>query len=128
VKKRRSNTPASYIILYGLLNFPSGPLLTGSARRGPGRAATRGTAIAPMDKKDKLPNVRRLLQVQPLEWDPINFYRDFTLWPRPGTELTIDLDGTTLRLPVVGGAAKLKESTGGRMGGPIMQTSFSQFW
>jgi X-Pro dipeptidyl-peptidase len=31
--------------------------------------------------------------------------RDFTLWPAPGTELTIDLDRTSLRLPVVGGAA-----------------------
>ena len=31
--------------------------------------------------------------------------RDFTLWPKPGTELTIDLDGTTLTLPVVGGSA-----------------------
>lgn len=30
--------------------------------------------------------------------------RDFTLWPDPGTELTIDLDATTLELPVVGGA------------------------
>ncbi|MFO7903706.1 MAG: hypothetical protein R6U98_13670, partial [Pirellulaceae bacterium] len=29
--------------------------------------------------------------------------RDFTLWPHPGTELTIDLDATTLTLPVVGG-------------------------
>ena len=29
--------------------------------------------------------------------------RDFTLWPKPGTELTIDLDRTSLRLPVVGG-------------------------
>lgn len=29
--------------------------------------------------------------------------RDFTLWPSPGTELTIDLDGTSLKLPVVGG-------------------------
>jgi X-Pro dipeptidyl-peptidase len=29
--------------------------------------------------------------------------RDFTLWPRPGTELTIDLGRTSLRLPVVGG-------------------------
>jgi X-Pro dipeptidyl-peptidase len=29
--------------------------------------------------------------------------RDFTLWPQPGTELTIDLEGTSLRLPVVGG-------------------------
>jgi X-Pro dipeptidyl-peptidase len=29
--------------------------------------------------------------------------RDFTLWPKPGTELTIDLDRSSLRLPVVGG-------------------------
>jgi len=40
--------------------------------------------------------------------------RDFTLWPKPGTELTVDLDGTRLQLPVVGGAAKFKEATGGR--------------
>jgi len=31
--------------------------------------------------------------------------KDFTLWPKPGTELTIDLDRTRLVLPVVGGAA-----------------------
>ena len=30
--------------------------------------------------------------------------KDFTLWPNPGTELTIDLDGTSITLPVVGGA------------------------
>ncbi len=29
--------------------------------------------------------------------------RDFTMWPDPGTELTIDLDQTELQLPVVGG-------------------------
>ena len=29
--------------------------------------------------------------------------RDFTLWPEPGTELTIDLDATFIRMPVVGG-------------------------
>ena len=31
--------------------------------------------------------------------------RDFTLWPKPGTELTIDLARTSLKLPVVGGPA-----------------------
>ena len=31
--------------------------------------------------------------------------RDFTLWPAPGTQLTVDLDATMLDLPVVGGAA-----------------------
>ncbi|MEZ6123029.1 MAG: Xaa-Pro dipeptidyl-peptidase [Planctomycetaceae bacterium] len=29
--------------------------------------------------------------------------REFTLWPSPGTELTFDLDHTTIELPVVGG-------------------------
>lgn len=29
--------------------------------------------------------------------------KEFTLWPEPGTELTVDLDGTELTLPVVGG-------------------------
>jgi len=38
--------------------------------------------------------------------------RDFTLWPEPGTELTIDLDGTSLELPVVGGAAALSRPVG----------------
>jgi len=31
--------------------------------------------------------------------------RDFTLWPTPGTELTVDLDSTSITLPVVGGEA-----------------------
>jgi X-Pro dipeptidyl-peptidase len=31
--------------------------------------------------------------------------RDFTLWPKPGTKLTVDLDATSITLPVVGGAA-----------------------
>jgi len=29
--------------------------------------------------------------------------KEFTLWPEPGTELNVDLDATTLTLPVVGG-------------------------
>nr|WP_288932351.1 Xaa-Pro dipeptidyl-peptidase [uncultured Allomuricauda sp.] len=29
--------------------------------------------------------------------------KEFTLWPEPGTELTVDLDGTVLTLPIVGG-------------------------
>ena len=34
--------------------------------------------------------------------------RDFTLWPRPGTSLVVDLDATSLELPVVGGPAALE--------------------
>lgn len=33
--------------------------------------------------------------------------REFTLWPEPGTQLTIDLDGSSLTLPVVGGQPAL---------------------
>ncbi|MFT4533632.1 MAG: X-Pro dipeptidyl-peptidase [Saprospiraceae bacterium] len=29
--------------------------------------------------------------------------REFTLWPTPGTELTVDLDATNVKLPIVGG-------------------------
>ena len=38
--------------------------------------------------------------------------RDFTLWPEPGTELTVDLDSTSLELPVVGGERALREALG----------------
>ena len=36
--------------------------------------------------------------------------RDFTLWPEPGTELTVDLGGVKLELPIVGGSTELKFS------------------
>jgi X-Pro dipeptidyl-peptidase len=38
--------------------------------------------------------------------------RDFTLWPKAGTELTIDLDGTSIALPIVGGSASWKTAVG----------------
>lgn len=41
--------------------------------------------------------------------------RDFTLWPHPGTEVTVDLDATSLTLPVVGGEAAYRRATGGGM-------------
>ena len=37
--------------------------------------------------------------------------RDFTLWPNPGTELTIDLEATTLTLPIVGGTEAFRKAT-----------------
>ena len=39
--------------------------------------------------------------------------RDFTLHPDPGTELTVDLDATSLELPIVGGAAALQRALDG---------------
>ncbi len=37
--------------------------------------------------------------------------REFTLQPKPGTELTVDLAGTQLSLPVVGGKKAYKQAT-----------------
>lgn len=39
--------------------------------------------------------------------------RDFTLWPAPGTGLSVDLGGTSLELPVVGGRAALDAAVQG---------------
>ncbi|MFM7834168.1 MAG: CocE/NonD family hydrolase C-terminal non-catalytic domain-containing protein, partial [Planctomycetaceae bacterium] len=36
--------------------------------------------------------------------------RDFTLWPDPGTILTVDLSQTSLELPVVGGTAAFQQA------------------
>ncbi len=36
--------------------------------------------------------------------------REYTLWPEPGTELTIDLDGSSLLIPVVGGVEAFKSA------------------
>jgi X-Pro dipeptidyl-peptidase len=37
--------------------------------------------------------------------------KDFTLWPTPGTELTVDLDATSISLPVVGGTEAFAKAT-----------------
>ena len=38
--------------------------------------------------------------------------RDFTLWPDPGTQLTVDLDATSIQIPVVGGETTLRSALG----------------
>ena len=38
--------------------------------------------------------------------------RDFTLWPKPGTELTVELDATSIRVPIVGGEDALRRALG----------------
>ena len=40
--------------------------------------------------------------------------RDFTLWPKAGTELTLELAGCSLELPVVGGEAALQRALSSR--------------
>ena len=36
--------------------------------------------------------------------------KEFTLWPNPGTELTFDLDATSISLPIVGGQAAFNKA------------------
>jgi len=36
--------------------------------------------------------------------------RDFTLWPKAGTQLSVQLEGTHLELPVVGGAEAFRKA------------------
>jgi len=36
--------------------------------------------------------------------------KEFTLHPEPGTELTVDLDGTMLTLPIVGGSQAFRSA------------------
>jgi X-Pro dipeptidyl-peptidase len=43
--------------------------------------------------------------------------RDFTLWPEAGTQVTVDLDGTSLTIPVVGGGAALQQALGAAAAG-----------
>ncbi len=38
--------------------------------------------------------------------------RDYTLWPEPGTELTVDLSGTSVSIPVVGGLEAFQKAIG----------------
>ncbi len=40
--------------------------------------------------------------------------RDFTIWPRAGTKLTIDLDSTRITLPIVGGAEAFQLAVGSK--------------
>jgi len=42
--------------------------------------------------------------------------RAFTLWPTAGTELTLDLDGTSLAIPVVGGEQAWRAALGEPIG------------
>jgi X-Pro dipeptidyl-peptidase len=40
--------------------------------------------------------------------------KEFTLWPKPGTQLSVDLSATRISLPVVGGQSALETAIAGR--------------
>ncbi len=51
-----------------------------------------------LEPKDQIIPVGKRIALMILSSD-----HDFTLWPKPGTELTVDLDSTRIELPFVGG-------------------------
>jgi len=61
-----------------------------------------------LEPKDQIIPVGKRIALMILSSD-----RDFTLWPTPGTKLTIDLDATHIQLPVVGGKAAFEQAVGG---------------
>ena len=56
------------------------------------------------------PDDQIIAEGQQIAWMIFSSDKDFTLHPDPGTELTVDLAGTSLRLPVVGGDAAFAKS------------------
>jgi len=85
-------------------------------RGGDYRALRRGVPLVPgrfytvtfdLQPDDQIVPAGRRIGLMVLSSD-----RDFTLWPKPGTELTIDVARTSLRLPVVGGTTAFSRAVG----------------
>jgi len=78
------------------------------------RSLTKGEPLVPGEfynvSFDLIPDDQMIPKGQQIGLMIFSSDKEFTLWPSPGTELTIDLDGTTFTLPVVGGLEKFKKS------------------
>ena len=70
----------------------------------PGKFVTVTFDLQPTDKI--VPSGKRLALMI------LSSDREFTLWPKAGTELTVDLGATSIAVPIVGGTAAMKKATG----------------
>jgi X-Pro dipeptidyl-peptidase len=59
---------------------------------------------------DLQPDDQIIPKGQQIGWMIFSSDKDFTLHPNPGTELTVDLAGTQLTLPIVGGTEALQDA------------------
>jgi X-Pro dipeptidyl-peptidase len=78
--------------------------------KGPGTPLTPGKAVTltfDLQPDDQIIPAGKRIGLMIMSSD-----RDFTVWPAPGTELTVDLSGTSIQLPVVGGPAAWLKATG----------------
>jgi X-Pro dipeptidyl-peptidase len=82
---------------------------TSMARGEPLKPAQFYTMTFPLQADDQIILPGQQLAIMILSSDA-----GFTLRPAPGSELTIDLAGTSFTLPVVGGKARLKAAIGGK--------------
>jgi len=126
-----SSTPAANLTAY-LVQLPwvdGAPITTNIVTRGwadPQNASTlkkpgdfhsllRGTPLKPDQFVDVTFNLQPDDQIIPagrkLGLMIFSSDREFTLWPKSGTKLTVDLAGTKLTLPVVGGASSFVKAT-----------------
>ena len=95
----------SHVITRGWADPQNRGAITGGAPLVPGEFVDVSFNLQPTDKV--------LLQGQQLALMVFSSDRLFTLRPQPGTEVTVDLAGTSLSIPVVGGSKAFTTATGG---------------
>jgi len=100
----RNANPALNVITRGWADLQNHASLSHGEPLVPGRFYDMTFEIEPDDQV--IPAGKRLVLML------MSSDRDFTLWPRPGTELTFDLDHTSIDLPVVGGLEALRRALG----------------
>ena len=95
----------SHVITRGWADPQNRGAISGGAPLVPGEFVDVSFNLEPTDKV--------VLAGQRLGLMVFSSDRLFTLRPQPGTELTVDLAGTSLSLPVVGGSKAFTTATGG---------------
>lgn len=118
-----SSKPATNLSVYLVMlpweqnGPPTGGLITRTWADPQNRASLRqGSALTPgvfydltleLEPDDQVVEVGKRIGLMIFGSDP-----EFTVWPAPGTELTVDLDATSIELPVVGGEVTLQHASG----------------
>ena len=95
----------SHVITRGWADPQNRGAVSGGAPLVPGEFVDVSFNLQPTDKV--------VLQGQQLALMVFSSDRLFTLRPQPGTEVTVDLAGTSLSIPVVGGSKAFTTATGG---------------
>lgn len=78
------------------------------------KSLTRGEALKPGEfhdvSFDLMPDDQVIQKGQQIGLLIFSSDKEFTLWPAPGTELMVDLNATSITLPVVGGAGAFDQA------------------